>query len=136
MKIEGLAIPYGSKSRNLGGFYEVVLPDSITLADDVQLLFQHDKKELLGRTSSGTLQTELKSDGLHFSAHLPESRGDIAELIRRADLSKCSFGFECLSDDWEVTEGEPLRYLESIIVSEITICVSPAYEQTSVIEVK
>ncbi len=135
MKVEGLAIPYGSLSRNLGGFFEVVLPDSIELADDVQLLFQHDTKELLARTSSGTLTLNLAPDGLRFVADLPETRADIAELIKRADLSKCSFGFECLSDDWELSEGEPIRYLEKILVGEITVCVNPAYEQTSIIEV-
>lgn len=134
MKIEGLAIPYASLSRNLGGFFEVVMPDAIRLADDVQLLFQHDTKELLARTSSGTLELDLADDGLRFKADLPNTRADIAELIQRADLSKCSFGFNCLADDWEISDGEPLRYLEDILVSEITICVNPAYEQTTVIE--
>jgi HK97 family phage prohead protease len=135
MNVEGLAIPYGALSRNLGGFFEVVLNGAIELADDVQLLFQHDQKELLARTSSGTLNLDLTPEGLRFSATLPESRNDIAELIQRADLSKCSFGFTCIQDDWEISEGEPIRYLERILVSEITICVNAAYEQTSVIEV-
>jgi HK97 family phage prohead protease len=101
----------------------------------VQLLFQHDQKELLARTSSGTLNLELTPEGLRFNATLPETRADIAELIKRADLSKCSFGFIAKQEDWELSDGEPIRYLERILVSEITICVNPAYEQTSVIEV-
>jgi len=131
-KIQGLAVPYLSDSEDMGGFIESFELGAIELADDVRLLYQHEFTELLGRTSSGTLEIELRADGVYFSADLPnEFRGEsVAELVGRGDLRGCSFAMRVLEQNWDYSADPFRRTIRRAVIGEISIVCSPAYPAT------
>jgi uncharacterized protein len=117
-----------------------VLPHSRALreAQDVRCLYNHSSNNLLGRTSAGTLQLSSEADGLHFTVQLPETRlgKDIHTLVKRGDLSGCSFAFDCKGDSWAdvMVNGQKarLRTLTDLNLYDVGPVTYPAYEQTSV----
>lgn len=131
-KIQGLAVPFLSESGDLGGFTEHFELDSVELADDVILLYQHEEPKLMGRTSSGTLRLDLRSDGLYFDADLPNDYlGESAtELIRRGDLKGCSFIIRVKDSDLDYLSDPMRRTVKKAIVREISIVSRPSYPQT------
>jgi len=68
--------------------------------------------------------------GLRVEANLPNTSDgrDMAELLKRGDLSKMSFGFSVQKDSWnqEMTE----RTLRSVRIFEASIVAFPAYTET------
>jgi hypothetical protein len=68
--------------------------------------------------------------GLRVEASLPNTSDgrDMAELLRRGDLNKMSFGFSVIKDSWnnEMTQ----RTLKSVRLFETSIVAYPAYQQT------
>src|SRR5262245_55321403 len=67
-KIVGYAVVFDVRSRDLGGFVEVVKPEACrsTVVGDVVCLFNHDSNQVLGRTPA-TLQLRTDSRGLAFT---------------------------------------------------------------------
>ena len=130
----GYAAVFNSTSQNLGGFVERVAPSSFrkTLQEtDVRALFNHDTDALLGRTSSGTLRISEDDKGLRYEIDLPNTTlgRDVAELLKRGDLSGSSFGFRTISDSWDTTDdGFPIRTLTEVALREVGPCIWPAYE--------
>ena len=68
--------------------------------------------------------------GLRVEASLPNTSDgrDMAELLKRGDLNKMSFGFSVQKDSWnnEMTE----RTLKSVRLFEVSIVAFPAYAAT------
>ena len=135
MKITGLAIPFNTPSDNLG-FIEVFNSNSITFANDVLCCFGHDTKQLLGRTSSGTLKLSQTDKGIEYELDLPESRADIAELIQRGDLTRMSFGFTAVDDYIEDDIWPIVRYINQATLHEISIVPLASYDSTTINIVK
>jgi HK97 family phage prohead protease len=140
--IRGIAIPFNSKSVDLGGFVEIVSPTALdrTLKEtpDVLLLRQHDEGTVMSRTTSGTLKLTVTKRGLEFEANLSAKSTlamDTADAISRGDLDAMSFGFNIHGpegDDWADVKGQLVRTLRDIDLAEIS-CVSwPAYKASSV----
>jgi uncharacterized protein len=147
--IEGYAAVFNSMSEDLGGFREMICPGAFTRAlergNDVLCLLDHDKKQLLGRTSSGTCKVMQDDRGLKFRCSMPNTRlgQDVMELIKRGDLSQCSFEFGMDDDDdeaedWsEEKDAEGRSFIKRTIRSvaylgDVSVVLSPAYESTSV----
>jgi hypothetical protein len=61
----------------------------------VTTLSKHESANLLGRFSTGTLQVSADDHGLHYEIDLPDTTlgTDVAELLRRGDISGSSLGF-------------------------------------------
>lgn len=105
--IEGVAVVFDSWSRDLGGFREIIRSTAITqeLVDnsDVIANINHDDSLMLARWNrgSGTLNLELKEDGLHFSYEAPETeRGNqLLWDIRHKNITECSFAFSLPNND-------------------------------------
>ena len=56
---------------------------------------------------------------------------DVAELLRRGDISGSSFGFRTISDEWsESDDGYPLRTLTEVALRDVGPVVFPAYTST------
>ena len=95
--VEGYALKFNKESRNLGGFVEVIDKSALDNVDlsDVRCFLDHDSSKLLGRTKSGTLELNVDDVGLHFRCVLPNTTvgRDALELVKRGDLSQCSFMF-------------------------------------------
>lgn len=137
-KLTGIAIAYGSRSQDLGGFVEIIEQGAFTahLATnpDVRALFEHDRKELLGRTSSGTLKISDTTDGLLVEIDPPNTRSgnDCKELVGRGDINGMSFGFIATKDRWDFRAEPPIRYVEKAKLKEVTVTATPAYKASTV----
>ena len=103
-KIKGI-LPYYSKSRDLGGFKEVLLPgcfsESIGSGGRVVSLFNHDSNKPLGSTDNGTLTLTDKLDGLHFSIDPPSTSyaKDVFSLVNSGTVPGASFGFSVVKEN-------------------------------------
>lgn len=134
MTFVGYAAKFNSRSENLGGFVETIMPGafkrSLRSRNDVKLLVNHDAGRVLASTRAGTLRLKEDSVGLRVEADLPNTTDgrDMAELLRRGDLSSMSFGFSVIKDSWSSDGTE--RSLESVRLFETSIVAFPAYQAT------
>jgi HK97 family phage prohead protease len=165
--IEGYAARFGVCSHDLGGWVERIQPGAFTRSlqsdRDVVCLVNHDNNKILGRRSSKTLHLNADNKGLHFRCELPDTTDgrDIAELLKRKDISECSFAFQiddggddwteedrsslfldddedddCDPDDPECDEDRSqrvkVRTLRSVKLFDVSVVTQPAYPKTSV----
>lgn len=134
MTFVGYAAKFNSRSENLGGFVETIQPGafrkSLRSRNDVKLLVNHDAGRVLASSRAGTLRLKEDSVGLRVEADLPNTTDgrDMAELLRRGDLSSMSFGFSVIKDSWSNDGTE--RSLESVRLFETSIVAFPAYQAT------
>ncbi len=134
MTFVGYAAKFNSPSEDLGGFVETIEPGafrrSLRSRNDVKLLVNHDTGRVLASSRSGTLRLQEDEVGLRVEASLPNTSDgrDMAELLKRGDLNKMSFGFAVQKDSWnnEMTE----RTLKSVRLFEVSIVAFPAYAAT------
>lgn len=137
--VAGYAAVFDKRSEDLG-FREYVAPDALDRADmtDVLASRDHDDRLLLAHVKSGTLQLTVDAYGLRFQFSLADSplAQDVAESVRRRDLSGASFAFTVApgGDAWAVDErtGDVVRTITRIeAVHDVTLTPRPAYTQTS-----
>lgn len=144
--IEGYALVFGEKSVPLwdeGFAREVIAPNALSEdqlhKEDIKMTLFHNRERLIARSNKGkgTLTLGIDSRGLKFSFEAPDTAdGNMAlELVRRGDLSGCSFTY--WSDPKHVTytreQDEVIRLVNQIDrIFECTIGSDPAYQQTSV----
>lgn len=143
--IEGCAIVFDSVSEDLG-FREIIDSTAITqeLIDnsDIYLNFNHDDDKILGRWNKGhgSLNVELRKDGVYFSIEAPKNDlGDtVLEYLKRGDVDKCSFCFWIDCDDeeaetWTYEDGVAIRTIHKIAgLHDLSIVWTPAYSETTV----
>ena len=146
--VKGLAVVFNSQSNVLAGwdkpFVEVISPEAITTEtiqrSDIKALMEHNRERLLARSRKGvgSLKLELTQDGLEFEFEMPNTTtgNDALELIRRGDISGCSFAFSLPlqgGDNWTTTQdGTPLRVITQIErLYDITLTSDPAYNDTT-----
>lgn len=139
--ISGYAIKFNEKSKLLGNFYEIIDEHALDNVDlsDVKCLVDHDFSKVLGRTLSDTLKLSVDKVGLHFECKLANTSyaNDLYELIARADVNECSFGFTVDETDktaQTVTRenGVLVRHVKKIDkLYEVSIVSLPAYSNTS-----
>ena len=132
-KLVGVAVAYGTRSQDLGGFVEIIEPGAfskhLVTNPDVRCLYEHDKKDLLGRTTSGTLRLSDSQQELAVEIDPPATRAgaDCVELVKRGDLSGMSFGFSVVKDHWDMKAKPPVRHVIEARLHEVTITSNPAY---------
>lgn len=138
-KLVGYAVRYNSLSEILWDeFREQFAPgafrESLASGNDVRCLFEHDRQQLLGRTSSGTLTLAEDSTGLRFELIPPDTQTgrDVLALVERGDISGMSFGFRALKEMWDVTQSPYLRTVTVAELREITVTSMPAYPDSGV----
>lgn len=156
-EIEGYALKFGVRSQMLSEwrcvFYEVLEPGCVTKEmldkQDIKLTMFHDRQLILARSKegAGTLHYEVDKVGVKFWAEMPKTAdGDKAlELIRRGDISGCSFIYSTEEDDsknavsYEKTDEEVngypvyIRHVNRIDnIYDFTVTPDPAFEQTEV----
>lgn len=134
--VEGYAVKFGTPSEDMG-FIETIEKGAFDNVDlsDVRLFLEHDEQKLLARSKSNTLQLNVDDVGLHFRALLPNTTlgNDTMEMIRRGDLSNCSFGFTVGDASWSKQNGVHLRSINKIKrMFEISLVSIPAYSDTDV----
>lgn len=153
--ITGYAILFGVPSAPLWSdedseAREVIAPDAITkeLLDgcDIKFTMFHDRQLILARSKSGngTLTYNVDEKGVKFEFEAPNTTdGDKAlELVRRGDISGCSFAFTTRYWDSDFVErtakvvngSTQITYTVKAVtgVYDFTLAADPAYPDTSV----
>lgn len=139
-KIIGNGAVFNSRSENLGGFREIIMPGAFdnVLNDDVRATFNHDPNFILGRSSSGTLRLNINADGLGYEIDAPETQ-TIRDLVlapmTRGDIKESSFGFRVAQDgeEWlRDDEGIVIRKIHMVSrLFDIGPVAFPAYQAAS-----
>ena len=137
--IEGYFAVFNEIYRVWDDVTESIAPGAFTdaLNGDIRALYNHNTDQILGRTSAGTLTLKQDEKGLWGQIKVNERDTEavnVYERIARGDITGCSFGFDIESEEvrvnddgsvhWTITKVNPLY--------EVSPCVFPAYEQTSV----
>lgn len=153
--ITGYAILFDSISDPLYDdgvrvFREVIAPGAVdrALLDgcDIKFTLFHDYQQILARSNkgAGTLSYDVDDKGVSFTFDAPQTAdGDKAlELVRRGDISGCSFAFSTYYDDEEYVERKSEKAdgktevtctVKKILgVYDFTLTTDPAYPATSV----
>jgi HK97 family phage prohead protease len=152
MTVELRAADTDSESRTVSGyaavfnqwteigtwFREMIQPGSFANAisrSDIRALYNHNPDHLLARTTSGTLKVREDERGLFFEFDMPESRQDLYDLIKRGDLSQCSFAFTVAKEEWRYNKDDDRE--ERVItefdqIYDVGPVVYPAYQSTSI----
>lgn len=121
-----------------GSFREQIVPKAfqraLEKAENVDILFNHDKNRKLGSTTEGNL--ELFEDNIGLRAIATITDVEVIEKAKRNELRGWSFGFYSVKDRWEdIEEGIQRRYVEELELTEVSIVDNtkvPAYSATSI----
>lgn len=104
-------IPTGSGSS----FREKIAPGAFDGAlasnPDVVMTLNHDRDQVLGRTTAGTLKLTTDKKGLRFECTLPNTTfaNDLYENVRAGNMNGCSFAFADVEDEWSEGDESDLR---------------------------
>ena len=141
-KVEGYASVFNSRSKDLGGFTEIIDPaafNGVIERSDVLALLNHDQdRGVLARSRKGVGSLTLTVDerGLHYSFDAPNTAlgNELVEGLKRGDISTSSFAFTVAGERWDKEEDG--RYVRTITQIDKLYDVSPvyneAYEDTTV----
>lgn len=103
---------------------------------DTVALVNHDRAQLLGRLSSGTLRLAVGSEGLEFEVDLPDTQvgRDTKVLLQRGDLNGCSFSFWEKDVETKTRSGGGTVRVHTNIerLLDVSIVTRPAYPGTTV----
>lgn len=140
--VEGYASVFNSRSRDLGGFQEIILPgafDGLIEKSDVRCLLDHNpQRGILARSKKGqgSLHLSIDERGLKYEFDAPHTAlGDeVVEGLKRGDYSESSFAFRVQDEQWTKEEdGTYLRTISKISgLYDVSIVQQAAYGDTSV----
>lgn len=141
--ITGKAVTFDTPSQYIG-YTEYIRSSAITQDlinnSDIIMNFQHDDTRMLARWTrgQGTLDVELKADGVYFSFEAPDTTlgNDILWHIRHGNLQKCSFAFTIADNGMRWYRDENDNLCGEVInidgLYDLSIVTTPAYEDTYV----
>ena len=136
-RIGGYAAKFNIYSRDLGHFVEQIGPTIFNKSrgdgwPDVICRFNHDDSQLLGTIAGRTLELGMDRDGLLYDVEPPPSMRHVIDWVQRGDVSKSSFAFRSVEDEWGLTpDGGPLRTVHSAQLVDVAPVVTPAYADTT-----
>ena len=136
--IYGYFAVYNNRTQLWGDVYEQIAPgafDKALLNNDVRCLYNHDTGVVLGRMSAGTLTLRSDAHGLYGEVRInteDKQAMDIYARVKRGDISGCSFGFCPIDEPYEYIDGKEVFTLREADLSEVSVCVFPAYEDTDI----
>lgn len=136
--IGGYAAKFDTMSQNLGGFKERIAAGAFNRSRSqgfpgVLARHNHDDNMLLGTTAASTLRVGIDDIGLTYEVDVPQTRGDVYELVQRGDVRQSSFAFVAQDDEWATDDtGFPQRTLVQVGLVDVASVNSPAYLDTSV----
>lgn len=138
-KLIGLAIPYNSLSRDLGGFQERFMPGSVSdsvKGGNICAVLNHNLSQSLGTQQSGSLRLFDKADGLYVEIDVPDTSyaRDAMALIKRGDGTGMSCGFNPVDTKWIKESGTNIAEVRRAELGEVSVLTGPppAYEATSI----
>ena len=136
--VEGVAVVF-NREADLGWFTEEIDRHAFDGVDmsDVVLNFNHDNSLLLAGTRNGSLELQVRDDGLFQRANVIDTTQgrDVMKLVKSGLISKMSFAFTIARDGeiWETREdGVEHRLITKIDrLYDVSLVTFPAYQQTS-----
>lgn len=139
--ITGYAAKFDTWSEPIYGWFKETIDRGAfgkTDMSDVIMVFNHDVSGILARSTSGTLKLSVDKVGLRFEFEAPETTlgNDMLELVRRGDISKCSFKFVVETDEWRYADDKNgLDYDERTVKAisrlyDVSLVTYPAYKDT------
>lgn len=139
--ITGYAAKFDTWSEPIYGWFKETIDRGAfgkTDMSDVIMVFNHDISGILARSTSGTLKLSVDKVGLRFEFEAPETTlgNDMLELVRRGDISKCSFKFVVETDEWRYADDKNgLDYDERTVKAisrlyDVSLVTYPAYKDT------
>ena len=113
--ITGYAAKFNKWSEPIMGWFKEKIDNRAfegTDMSDVVMCFNHSIDNILARSSSGTLKLSIDEVGLRFEFEVPNTTAgnDMLELVRRGDISQCSFKFRVDPEEWRYPDS--VRELE------------------------
>jgi len=110
---------------------------ALSRSDNVPLLWQHERRDMLATTGAGTLRLKEDGRGVALEADLPDNPlGEYAaSMIERGDVRGMSYGIQTLPEDstMEQRDGVYHRILKSAQrLLDVTLTYEPAYEAATV----
>lgn len=147
--VEGVAVIFNSDSQDLG-FIETIDPqaiseETINNSDIFATLNHDDSRGILARSryGKGTLNLDLREDGLHYSFEVPHTQlGDeLLEYLSRGEITTSSFAFvvdKNDGDEWFRDENNQLRrHIKKIYrLYDVSPVFEPAYLETDCVKRK
>ncbi len=128
----------GVRERVMPGAFDRCMRDK----QDVRGLFNHSPDFLLGRCSAGTMRLSVDRRGLRYEIDLPDTQAgrDVAESIRRGDLTGSSFSFDVVSQRFTYGQmadsgsdvEDNIRELLDVNLFDVGPVSFPAYSSTEV----
>jgi len=139
-RLTGYAAVFNSRSVDLGGFVEVIQPGAFARSlrefPDVLALVEHDTNRVLARTTNSTLTIAEDERGLRVEIDPADTSyaRDILALVKRGDVWGMSFRFRPFPGgaSLDTSTTPAIRTLRSVVLSEVSVVVNPAYPATDV----
>lgn len=136
--VEGIAVVF-DREADMGWFTEVIDRHAFDNTDmsDVVLNFNHDNNLLLAGTRNGSLELQVRDDGLFQRGDIIDTTTgrDVMKLVDSGLISKMSFAFTIGRDGeyWETRDDgrEYRRILNIDKLYDVSLVTFPAYPQTS-----
>ena len=135
MSFQGYAIRYGVPSSPLP-FTEFIAEGAATRTlasrNNIKAFVNHDTNLVIGSTRAGTLRLSEDARGVLAEISLPETSygRDLAESVRRGDVSGMSFGFSTVADEWSNDHAQ--RTVTELRLHEVSpVTGFEAYTQTT-----
>jgi len=119
----------GAVERIMHGAFD----ESLTNGDDVMALFNHERNNILGRSTSGTLKLTSDKIGLKYEIKPGDTSisRDVIEHITRGDLKGSSFAFDITEELWTAGKEFDIREVRSVKLLDVGPVTFPAYEATT-----
>jgi HK97 family phage prohead protease len=133
------ATEYVFTDEEAGEVVERIMPGAfagaVASGADVRGLFNHDSNMVLGRTTASTMTLVDDEKGLRYDIALGDTTvaKDVAEHVRRGDVSGSSFSFAVNEggETWREEKGRTIRELRSVATFDVGPVTFPAYAGTS-----
>ncbi|TCP43940.1 HK97 family phage prohead protease [Rhodovulum marinum] len=138
VRVSGYAAVF-SEPAMIGDFFEEVIApgafaEALKRGDDTVFLVNH--RDLpLARTSSGTLRLAEDARGLRVESELDPDDPDVKRIVpkmKRGDLSKMSFAFRAVREEWDDSGEVPRRTIHEVELFDVSIVTEPAYSGTEI----
>lgn len=117
--VSGIAVPY-NQVANIGYYNERFAPNSVTMADNVQLFWRH--QEPIGKI----LSSRSTEEGFEITAYISKTpRGDEAyTLVRDGVINKFSVGFQSIEDE---EAGDNTIVRKKVLLREVSLEIGRAH---------
>lgn len=134
--VTGMATVFNTPT-DLGWYVESIDSKAFDGADmsDVVLNFNHNDDYILAGTRNGTLQLDLREDGLYQTGTIVKTTqgNDVLTLVEEGLINKMSFAFTVAEDEWTEQDGKDYRVITKIgKLYDVSLVTFPAYPQTFV----